>query len=123
MYNVVLILLRQNCTAENPMQCCPRGSRHLQTTLHKKNVPFNVSGLWNLGPMQCCPKGFKQHCQEKIQDIQAMSSEQHLATLFTYVYVRSFTSKKIKSYAFFTITAETKAETAAGILPSNRSNF
>ena len=95
MYNVVLILLRQNCTAENPMQCCPRGSRHLQTTLHKKNVPFSVSGLWNLGPMQCCPKGFKQHCQEKIQDIQAMSSEQHLVTLFTYVYVRSFTSKKI----------------------------
>ena len=25
--NVVLILFGQHCTAENPMQCCPRGSR------------------------------------------------------------------------------------------------
>ena len=31
---------------------------------------------------------------EKIQAIQAMSFEQRLVTLFTYVYIRSFTSKK-----------------------------
>ena len=37
----------------------------LETTLHKKNVPFNVSSLCNLGPMQCCPRGSKQHCTGK----------------------------------------------------------
>ena len=25
--NVALVLLEQNCTSQNPMQCCPRGSR------------------------------------------------------------------------------------------------
>ena len=34
--------------------------------------------------------------KEKIQVIQAMSSEQHLVTLFAYVYIKSFTSKKHK---------------------------
>ena len=37
----------------------------LETTLHKKNVPFNISGLCNVGPIQCCPRGSKQHCTGK----------------------------------------------------------
>ena len=43
-------------------------SKRLQTTLHKKNVPLNFSGLCNLGRMQCCPRGSKQHCTEKNSD-------------------------------------------------------
>ena len=34
--------------------------------------------------------------QEKIQAIQGISFEQHLVTLFTYVYIRSFKKKKKK---------------------------
>ena len=50
--NVVLILLGQHCTAQNPMQYCPRGSRQhcirknsvqccldtLETTLHRSKL-------------------------------------------------------------------------------------
>ena len=60
-------------------------------TLHKEIVPFSVNGLCNLGPMQCC-RAPTNIPQEKIQAIQGMSFEQHL--VFTYVYIRSLTSKK-----------------------------
>ena len=83
--NFALMLLGQHCTGQNPMQCCPRGSRQLcirenlvqcclnilerlQTTLHKENVPFNINGLCNLGPMQCCYRGPKQHFTAKHSD-------------------------------------------------------
>ena len=39
LFNVVLILLAQHCTGQNPMQCCPRGCRQQCTG---KN------------PVQCC---------------------------------------------------------------------
>ena len=67
----------------------------LQTTLNKENVPFNVNSLCNLGPMQCCSaRGSKQHFTGKIQAIQGMSFAQHLVMLFTYIYIKSSTSKK-----------------------------
>ena len=60
------------------------------------------------------PQAPSNIAQEKIQAMLAMSSEQHLLTLFIYVYIRSFTSEKYK--VFFSLlwkSAETKAETAA----------
>ena len=63
----------------------------LQTTLHKKNVPaYAILVLCNVAPE--APSNI---AQKKIQVIQAMLFEQHLVTLFTDVYIRSFTSKKI----------------------------
>ena len=51
--------------------------------------------------------------QEKIQAIQEMLFEQHPVTLFTYVYIRSFTSKKYKvMLSLLWKSAETNAETA-----------
>ena len=41
------------------------------------------------------PEAPSNIAHEKIQVIQAMLFEQHLVTLFTDVYIRSFTSKKI----------------------------
>ena len=85
MFNVVLIILGQHCTGQNPMQCCPRCSR--QHCIRKSPVQcrLNTPGtiLHRKNSMQCCPRGFKQHCTGKIQ---AMSSEQHLITLFTYTF-------------------------------------
>ena len=55
--------------------------------------------------------------QEKIQHytaMQAMSSEQHLVTLFAYVYITSFKSKKYEIIlSLLQKLAETKAETGA----------
>ena len=81
----------------------------LQTTLHKKNVPFSVTGLDNLGPMQCeAPSNI---AQENFQAIQTMSFKQRLVILFTDVYIRSFTSKKCKVMLSLLLkSTETNAE-------------
>ena len=60
----------------------------LQTTLHKENVPFNVNGLCNLAYAICnvLPQAPSNISQEKNHAIQGMLFQQHLVTLFTYVY-------------------------------------
>ena len=61
----------------------------LQTTLHKENVPFNVNGLCNLAYAICnvLPQAPSNISQEKNHAIQGMLFQQHLVTLFTYVYI------------------------------------
>ena len=146
--NVVLILFGQHCTAENPMQWCPRDSRQLcirnnlvqcclntvqttlhkkkpvqcclntlwttlyswkldatlskrlQTALHKKFFPFNVSGLCYLGPMQCCPRGSKHHCMHRTKFTQFRQC--CLNSVYICVY-QVFHVKKIESHTFFTM--------------------
>ena len=81
----------------------------LQTTLHKENVPPNINGLCNVAPET--PSNISQ---ESIQIIQGMSFEQHLVTLFTYVNIRSFTSKiytVISSSTFYPATGQTFSRT------------
>ena len=52
--------------------------------------------------------------REKLQAIQAISFEQHMVTLFTYVYIRSFLSKKYKVMLSLPWKfTETNAETVA----------
>ena len=54
--------------------------------------------------------------QEKIQAILAMPFEQHLVTLFTNLYIRSFTSKKYKvMLSLLWKSAETNAGIAARV--------
>ena len=36
LFNIAVILLGQHCTGQNPMQCCPRGSRHIQHITEKQ---------------------------------------------------------------------------------------
>ena len=100
-------------------------SETLQTTLYKKNVLFNVSGLCNLGPMQWCPRGSKQHCRKKkIQAIQAMLFKQHLVTLFACVCITSLTSKNINlCFCYYGNWLKLTLKQQLSILPSNRSNF
>ena len=43
LFNVVLILLGQHCTGQNPMQCCPRGSR--QHCIRKNLAQFCLNTL------------------------------------------------------------------------------
>ena len=57
----------------------------------------SVLAVWN-----DFPEAPSNIMKEKVQVIQAMSSEQHLFTLFAYVYIKSFTSKK-QSDPFFTM--------------------
>ena len=52
---------------------------------------YAIFALWNV-----VPEAPSNIAQEKIQAIQAMSFKQQLVTVFTYVYIRSFTSKKKK---------------------------
>ena len=103
--NFVLILLGQHCTGQNPMQCCPRGSRQLciSKMFHSMLTAYAILVLCNV-----VPEAPRNISQEKIQAIQGMSFEQPLVTLFTYVYIRSFKSKKNIKFE---------------ILPSNRSNL
>ena len=99
--------------------------KRLQTTLHKKNVPLNFSGLCNLGRMQCCSEAPINIAQKKIQTVQAMLFEQHLVTVFIHVYIRSFTSRKNIKLCLLYYENELKLtlKQQLGILPSNRSNF
>ena len=82
---------RQHCIRRNSVQCCLNTlwttlhswkpyamlPKRLQTTLLKKNVPFNVSSLCSLGPMQCCPmlqaslhgKNYRQFRQYHLNNI------------------------------------------------------
>ena len=75
------LVFGQHCTGQNPMQCCPRGSRQ---HCIGKIMCINVSTLLGpyftgKNPMQCCPRGAKQHCTGTIK---VMLPEQHLVTLF-----------------------------------------
>ena len=103
--NFALILLGQHCAGENPMQCFPRGSRQLcvRKMFHSMLTAYAILVLCNV-----VPEAPRNISQEKIQAIQGMSFEQPLVTLFTYVYIRSFKSKKNIKFE---------------ILPSNRSNL
>ena len=64
---IVLILLGKHCTAENPMQCCPRSSRQ---NCIKNPVQCCLNTLWTTlyskNPMQCCPRGPRQFCIRKM---------------------------------------------------------
>ena len=91
--NFALILLGQHCTGKNPMQCCPRGSRQLCI----KKFSVQCQGLmqsWSYVMLSqrlqaiLHRKKFRQFRQCRLNNI-------YLVTLFIYVYIRSFTSKKI----------------------------
>ena len=77
-----LVLLGQNFTAENPMQCCPIDSTQLciRKMFHSMLAAYAILVLYNV-----VPKAPSNIAQETIQAMQAISSEQHLVTLFTYV--------------------------------------
>ena len=90
--NFALILLGQHCVGKNPIQCCPRSSRQLckRKMFHSVLTAYSI-----LVSCNAVPEAPSNISQEKNQAIQGMSFEQYLVTLFTYVYIRSFTSKKI----------------------------
>ena len=44
-WKIVLILLGKHCTAENPMQCCPRGSRQLCIRTNAAQCCLNTLGI------------------------------------------------------------------------------
>ena len=90
--NFPLILLGQHCTDQNPMQCCPRASKQLciRKIFHSMLMVYAILVLCNV-----VPEATSNISQEKFQAIQGMSFEQDLVMLFTYVYIRSFTSRKI----------------------------
>ena len=89
--NFALILLGQHCTGKSPMQCCPRGSRQLciRKMFHSILVAYAILVVCNV-----VPEAPSNIAQKKIQTVQAMLFEQHLVTVFIYVYIRSFTSRK-----------------------------
>ena len=80
----LLVLLGQNFTTENPMQCCPIDSTQLciRKMFHSMLAAYAILVLGNV-----VPEAPSNIAQEKIQAMQAISSEQHLVTLFTYVYM------------------------------------
>ena len=71
---------------------------------------YAIFVLWNV-----VPEAPSNIAQEKIQAIQAMPFKQQLVTVFTYVYIRSLTSKKIYKVRLSLLwkQAETNSETAA----------
>ena len=81
---------------------------------------YAIFALWNV-----VPEAPSNIAQEKIQAIQAMSFKQQLVAVFTYVYIRSFTSKKkIKlGFLYYENRPKLTLKQQLGILPSNRSNF
>ena len=81
---------------------------------------YAIFVLWNV-----VPEAPSNIAQEKIQAIQAMSFKQQLVTVFTYVYIRSFTSKKkIKlGFLYYENRPKLTLKQQLGILSSNRSNF
>ena len=96
------------------MQCCRRGLRQLciWKMFRSMLAAYAILVLCN----NVVPEAPSNIAPEKIQAIQAMSFEQRLVTLFTYVYIRSFTSKKNIAKVMLSLlwkSAETKAETAA----------
>ena len=46
LFNVVLILLGQHCTGQNPMQCCAKGSRQNCTRKIQCNIVLNTHSHW-----------------------------------------------------------------------------
>ena len=95
------------------MQCFPIGSTQLciRKMFHSLLTTSAILVLCNV-----VPEAPNNISQEKIQAIQGMSFEQHLGTLFTYVYIRSFTSKNkqkqvISSSTFFPATGQTFSRT------------
>ena len=46
LFNVVLILLGQHCTGQNPMQCCAKGSRQNCTLKIQCNIVLNTHSHW-----------------------------------------------------------------------------
>ena len=97
LFNVVSVFLGQHCTGKKPMQCCPRGSRQHCIVNILCNVDLILLGQRSTGKRYAMLSQRLQTTSYRkiIQAIQAMS-EQHLVTLFTYVCIRSFTSKKYK---------------------------
>ena len=79
------------------MQCYLRGSRQLslRKMFQSMLVAYAILVLCNVAPE--APSNIEQ------EKIQAMSFQQHLITVFTYVYTRYFMSGKKKHYAFFTM--------------------
>ena len=64
LFNVVLILLWQQSTGQNSMQCSPRGSRQHCTGKILCNVALILLGQHYTGRnlMQCCPWGSRKQC-------------------------------------------------------------
>ena len=93
------------------MQCCPRGSRQLcvRKIFHSMLTAYPILVLCNVVPV--APGNISQ---EKNLAFQGMLFEQHLVTLFTYVYIKSLMSKKYKvisSLTFYPATGQTFSRT------------
>ena len=63
MCNFALILLRQHCTFQNSVKCCPRGYRQLCIKNILRNAILILLGqrLTDQNSMQCCSRGSRQH--------------------------------------------------------------
>ena len=97
--------------SKNPMQCCPRGSRQLciRKMFHSILTAYAILVLCNV--VTEAPSNISQ---QNIQTIEGMSFEQYLVTLFIYLNIRSFTSKKhkvISSSTFYQATGQTFSRT------------
>ena len=76
------------------------------------NTPVAV--LHRINFMQSCPEAQNNIAQKKLQEIQAMFWEQHLVTVYKYLYIRYFTSKKYNVILnLLWKSVETKAEAVA----------
>ena len=73
------------------MHCCPRGLRQLCIRKMFRSMLAACAILVLCNVVAEAPSNI---AQENIQAIQAMSFEQNLVTFFTYLCIRSFTSKK-----------------------------
>ena len=94
------------------MQCCPRGSRQLciRKMSHSMLTAYAILVLCIVVPQ--APSNISQ---EKNHAIQGMLFEQHLVTLFTYVYISGPSSQKkykvISNSRFYPATGQTFSRT------------
>ena len=105
--NFVLILLGQHCTGQNPMQCCPRGSKQLciSKMFHSMLTAYAILVLCNVAP------GSKQHFTGK-----------NSGTSGNVVWITSSHALSICIYQVLHVKKK-RSYQQLDILPSKRSNF
>ena len=105
LFNIVVILLGQHCTSQNPMQCCPRGFRQNCTGKNRGNMVWTKSGH----SVIICIRSFTS--QKKCEDILPLlwKSVNKLAKAETSptLYNRS---------AFYPTTCQTSSQTLSRIV-------
>ena len=107
LFNVILVFLGQHCTDQNPMQCCPWGSRQQCTILFNDVLNLLEQHCTGKSLVHCCLWDSRQHYTRKnlVQCcLNTFGTTLHKQIPYAMLFLRLQTTLYKKKFLFYVVS-------------------